>query len=434
MAQVLKMSYFCVFCPETFRVKEHLKLHLEGHLKQTRKQVTNGLLETEKQWVEDFVCCQRLSGLENMIGHAFVDCVVCKRLEEVKSGLFESSKFQRSLNRLEEHLRYHLVYKAYYCLICASNQEDNFQETFITKGDAIHVLKLEACSEKVFHGLRYNKRSVRRHIVHKHFGQEMTMTSDAYVHKTSDFVGKKSIQAIESLIHSWIVHHKTKYLTIMTVKSNWIIQKLKTDLYQCPENKAIIDQSLKGRSARTVARINILRNKSCFLLIPSQDRQVTQLASQKPYSQMKLQTHKTGIRTSVLKKTKTVSQTRTGLRLHRKVVLKSMNRMKKGKHLPIIDADKILSACLAIKAHESRSKPTSSLISNCTESSRDEYISSDSEEHEMELMESLEERPLVNVLKWRSTQVLNNDNEPAMSTSETDISQAFSELLDTSLR
>lgn len=324
------MSYFCVFCPKTFKRSGWLSRHLAGHLKNTM----NVLNDREKKWIEDFISFLRKEqhSKRDKIDHAFGDCIVCERL-----GHHKTIKFPRQTIRFEEHIRSHLQYKAYYCIICDSKQEDNSQKTFIKSsyGETIHVLKQRP--EKVYHGLRPNKSTVQTHVLDKHVGKCVTtrVPYEVDVFKINDFVGKKSIQALETLIHSWL-DSMTGYATVMRIQSNWTKQDPIT-LQQCSPNTAIIDKSLKERLVREAARIDVPKEKSCFCSTPRQDRRVTRLTSQKRL--FKSMAKKKSLGTFILQNEK---KTRTSLRSQRKVepVKEMIIRKRKSKDVAIFDAKK----------------------------------------------------------------------------------------------
>ena len=220
--QRVVVKLFCVLCDAVYEKPKSWYAHVkETHFPGQRSAAIS-------RWLQSFLKSQwdpfRASSLPATI-RSYADCIVCRNFRSVGHKVSaQSSRFQKAQDSLEDHLRSHLCYHSFSCLIC---------RTFASPGSASSyadtVVELSSSTEGRYFtihpaqrsvtDLKRTVKSVRRHIRDQHLICT-TRTAGRKIVVLKSCIGFSPIQKLENLVHSAVQLHKRNLIAIRAVKKN----------------------------------------------------------------------------------------------------------------------------------------------------------------------------------------------------------------------
>lgn len=253
---VVQIKLFCVLCGCMFSSPGSWYNHVKEHFQSPGQRVSSAVCS----WISAFLKSQwdpfRATSLPATV-RSYADCIVCRHFREVGHKVkTPSCRFQKGLGNLEDHLRAHLYYKSFYCLIC-SRSASEFADTvvdaprsrtgpYFTIVPAVNALRT----------LKTSQRLIVKHIRATHL-LVTTRIAGKNIVPLKSFVGTSPIAQLEALVKSTIQIHKRNLTAIRAVK------KHNTD------HEAV--QQLRSQAVIQIPKIKMQPDKSYFTISPETD-------------------------------------------------------------------------------------------------------------------------------------------------------------------
>lgn len=245
---------FCVFCNCKFWSATMWWKHTEEHVNRPGR----GMSPDVRCWVRAFLKSQQQpflfsSHLPHVIG-SYADCNVCLNIRDVGHKVRAvSCRFQKGSHRLENHLRAHLCYKSFFCLICRQS-DFQFKNTIVSSAGQEQYFAVVRAPQPGPQ-LRTNRQAVLKHIRQYHLKQVFSISGQKVVQLNS-FIGSTPIPQLESLIQSTVKLHRRNLSAIRAVKNK---QKTVTNSESLQELR-----SKKPQVVEKLSQIRMQPEKSYF--------------------------------------------------------------------------------------------------------------------------------------------------------------------------